>query len=43
MWTLSQAWYGDRLAENYRPKPIAELQQLLSDIGLTGEFWQLAP
>ncbi len=43
MWTLSQGWYGDRLAEPFTPKTITELQQLLSDLGLTSDFWQIAP
>ena len=41
MWTLTTGWYGDRLAENYSPRPVSELQQLLDDVGLTGEFWRL--
>ena len=42
MWTLTQHWYGDRLARTYAPKEAATLQQLLSDAGLTTDFWQLA-
>ena len=42
MWTLSQGWYGDRLAEPFRAKTVGELQALLSAVGLTDEFWQLA-
>ena len=41
MWTLTQGWYGDRLAEPFRPKTTDELQQLLTDVGLTSDFWQL--
>ena len=41
MWTLTQGWYGDRLAEPFRPKTTDELQQLLADVGLTSDFWQL--
>ena len=43
MWTLSQGWYGDRLAEPFRPKTPHELQRLLTDVGLTSDFWQLLP
>ncbi len=41
MWPLSLGWYGDRLAEDYAPKSIDELQALLSRAGLVGDFWQL--
>jgi len=41
MWALTQGWYGDRLAEPYRPKTADELQQLLSVVDLTSDFWQL--
>ena len=41
MWTLTREWYGDRLAEPFRPKPVDQLQQLLTDVGLTADFWKL--
>ena len=41
MWPLTQAWYGDRLAEPFQPKTTDELQRLLADVGLTSDFWQL--
>ena len=41
MWTLSQLWYGDRLDASFVPKPIDAVQQLLTDVGLTADFWQL--
>ena len=41
MWTLTKGWYGDRLAEPFRPKTIDELQQLLADVGLISGFWAL--
>lgn len=43
MWTLSQGWYGDRLDESFESRTIEAAQQLLSDVGLTTEFWQLQP
>jgi hypothetical protein len=43
MWTLTQRWYGDRLAESYAPKSADTLQQFLTDAGLTSSFWQLRP
>jgi hypothetical protein len=42
MWALTREWYGDRLAEPFRPKTVEQLQHLLSDVGLVGDFWQLA-
>ena len=41
MWTLSQQWYGDRLASDYRPTSAPELQRLLANVGLTDDFWTL--
>jgi hypothetical protein len=41
MWPLSQAWYGDRLEQDYSPKPVAELQTILTRAGLVSQFWQL--
>jgi len=40
-WPVTQQWYGDRLATDYRPRPIAELQGLLTTAGLTTPFWSL--
>ncbi len=42
MWTLSQGWYGDRLAADYRPAPVSHLQSLLTNVGLTDPFWALS-
>lgn len=42
MWRLTKEWYGDRLAEPFVPKSVPQLQQLLSDVGLTSAFWHLA-
>ena len=41
MWALSLGWYGDRLAEPFQPKTAGQLQQLLTRLGLTDNFWQL--
>jgi hypothetical protein len=40
-WKLARAWYHDRLSPDWRRKPLAETQQLFSDLGLRGPFWQL--
>jgi hypothetical protein len=38
---LAKAWYGDRLAPDWRPRSRDESQALLAAAGLTGEFWDL--
>lgn len=43
MWTLTQSWYGDRLAEPFQPKTTEQLQRILTEVGLTNNFWQLQP
>jgi len=39
---LAQRWWSSRLDEDWRPRPLPESQAILDDLGLTGEFWQLA-
>jgi hypothetical protein len=41
VWRLAGPWYGDRLAPDFRAHTTSYNQQLLTDVGLTGEFWQL--
>ena len=38
---LAQAWWGDRLAPDWRPRTRDESQAILDRLGLTGKFWQL--
>ena len=38
---LAYAWYGDRLAPDWRPRPLEESQAILDRLGLVGAFWQL--
>lgn len=38
---LAHAWWGDRLAPDWRPHTRAQNQAILDGIGLTGEFWRL--
>lgn len=40
-WRLAQAWYGDRLSPDWRPKTVDEAQALFAEIGLRGPFWRL--
>ena len=41
MWRLAQSWYGDRLDPDWSPRTTAAAQCLLTQVGLTGGFWQL--
>jgi hypothetical protein len=41
LWELAQAWYGDRLDPDWRPRSRDESQRLLADVGLDGPFWEL--
>jgi hypothetical protein len=43
MWPLSQRWYGDRLDPTFAGRSVADAQRMLTDVGLTAEFWQLQP
>ena len=36
---LSNAWWGDRLAPDWRPRSRAVSQAILDGLGLTGSFW----
>jgi hypothetical protein len=41
MCELAHAWWGDRLAPDWRPRTRDESQAILYRLALTGEFWQL--
>jgi Alkylmercury lyase len=43
MWHVAHAWYGDRLAPDWRRKTPDEAQALFAEAGLTGPFWQVRP
>jgi hypothetical protein len=39
LWALARTWYSTRLQpDSRRPKP-DEIRQILTILGLTGEFW----
>ena len=42
MCELAEAWWSDRLAPDWRPRPPERSQAILDGLGLTGEFWRLA-
>ncbi len=38
---LASAWWGDRLAADWRPHTREQNQAILERVGLTGPFWDL--
>jgi hypothetical protein len=38
---LARHWWWTRLDPDWRPRPAAESQAILDELGLTGEFWRL--
>lgn len=40
-WRLAQGWYKDKLKPEWRRHTLEEAEALLSDVGLTGPFWNL--
>ena len=41
LWELAQRWYDDRFELDWKRRSVAERQQILEDVGLTGPFWRL--
>jgi hypothetical protein len=41
MCDLAYAWWGNRLAPEWRPRTRDESQAILNSLGLTDPFWQL--
>lgn len=39
---LAHVWWGDRLASSWQPRTRDQNQAILTELGLTGAFWQLA-
>jgi hypothetical protein len=39
---LARRWWWTRVDPDWRPRPVAESQAILDELGLTGEFWRLA-
>lgn len=42
-WQLGRAWYGDKLSPAWKRASPDEAERLFASIGLTGDFWRLAP
>ena len=43
IWELARAWYGSRMEPQWSRRTTEEAQQVFTDLGLTGPFWQLHP
>lgn len=41
VWTLSQAWYGNRLDPNFHGRSLQEAQNIFRAMGFTAPFWYL--
>ena len=40
VWTLAQAWYGDRMDPAFRGRTAAQAREIFARLGLTSAFWQ---
>lgn len=40
---LAQAWYGRKLAPDWRRHALEETEALFAEIGMQGDFWRLRP
>ena len=38
-WALAQAWYGDRLAPDFRGRTAVQAQEIFRRVGLASSFW----
>lgn len=41
MWRFASAWYGDYVSQPWRRRSLEEIQSVLEDNGLTGQFWSV--
>ena len=42
-WQLASIWYSGRLQRDWRRRTPDEAQRVFERVGLTGDFWRLAP
>jgi hypothetical protein len=40
-WRLALAWYDDRLDAGWMPKSPETMERILTETGLTGDFWRV--
>jgi len=41
MWALVRPWYAGRLSADWRGRSAREVQAILDEVGLRGDFWTL--
>jgi hypothetical protein len=41
VWTLAQAWYGDRMHPDFRRRSITQALEIFRRVELRSDFWQL--
>lgn len=41
LWTLSQAWYGNRLDKNFHGRSLNAAQDIFRAVGFSSAFWFL--
>jgi hypothetical protein len=41
-WKLAKSWYGNRLSADWQPMSSEQAQSVFAEVGLVGEFWNLA-
>ena len=42
LWELARRWYSNRLELGWQRRTVEERQAILTEVGLTGSFWDLA-
>lgn len=41
VWELSKAWYGNRMAPDFRGRTPQQVAEVFSSVGLASEFWRV--
>ena len=41
VWTLSKAWYGNRMNPDFRGRTPAEAEHVFQQLGLDSPFWKV--
>lgn len=41
LWTLSQAWYGNRLDPNFHGRSLDAAQDIFREMGFSSPFWYI--
>lgn len=41
VWTLSQAWYGNRLDHAFHGRSLIQAQEIFREVGFSSAFWYM--